>query len=137
MKDSFESMESPVGSFLGKINGNLASTILDSIEAFICIIEITQLKLIWTNKYFSKRLGYTADEFTNMTSAEIMALVQPCFQARFSESIKRWQDQQKNEETLVLQVRSKDNRLIWLVANSAIYDVDACRQCEISAGFRH
>lgn len=124
MKDSFEPIDKPNGSFLGKINGNLASTILDSIEAFICIIDITQLKLIWTNKYLSKRLGYTTDEFANMTSAEIMDLVQPCFQARFSESIKRWQDQQKNEETVVLQVRSRNGSSFWLVANSTIYDVD-------------
>jgi PAS domain S-box-containing protein len=117
-------MENPVASFLGKINGNLASTILDSIETFICIVDITNLKFLWTNKYFAKRLGYSAEEFNDMTGDEIMSLVQPCFQQKLSESIKRWSDLQKIEETLVLQVRSKDDNSIWLVANSTIYDVD-------------
>jgi DNA-binding CsgD family transcriptional regulator len=125
MKDSFEAMEKPVVSFLGKINGNLANTILDSIEAFICIIDITQLKILWTNKYSSKRMGYTADEFNMMTSDEIMALVQPCFQVKMSESIKQWRDQTKKEDTVVLQVRSRNHNWIWLVATSSIYEVDA------------
>jgi DNA-binding CsgD family transcriptional regulator len=124
MKDSFEPINNPIGSFLGKINGNLANTILDSIEAFICIIDIMQLRILWTNKYSSKRMGYTADEFNRMTPDEITALVQPCYQLKMSESIKRWRDQKKKEDTVVLQVKSRDHGWIWLVANSSIYEVD-------------
>lgn len=106
----------------GKINGNLASAILDKIDAFVCIVDLPHLKLVWVNKYISRRLGYSFEELTNLTSDEVLSFFQPCFQVSIVETVKHLNTKPEHDKQAVLKVRTKDNHWIWVLASSTVYE---------------
>jgi DNA-binding CsgD family transcriptional regulator len=122
MKDSSENLEGFFYLPLDKINGNLANTILDKLEAFVCIVDIRLLKLIWTNKYMSKKLGYSFDELTSMTSDELLSLFHSDFQENLVESIRQLNGKMDSNGPSVYKIRTKDNHWIWIMATSSVYE---------------
>lgn len=122
MKELSEKIESFFYLPLHKINGNLANTILDKLEAFVCIVDIRLLKLIWTNKYVSKKLGFSYDELTSMTSDEILSLFHPDFHENLVEFIRHLNVKPGGNSPSVFKIRTKDNHWIWIMATSSIYE---------------
>jgi PAS domain S-box-containing protein len=122
MKEMSLTLEEFPGLLSGKFNNNLTHSILDIIEAFICIFDIDNLKIIWTNRYITRRLGYSAKELTNMTSDEILMLFPPCFQEHIIESLRHYDDNHNRERQTVLQIKTKDDNCIWILASSTSYE---------------
>ncbi len=122
MKDSSENLEGFFYLPLDKINGNLANSILDKLEAFVCIVDIRLLKFIWINKYMSRKLGYSFEELTNLSSDELLSLFHPDFQKNLVDSIRQLNGKLDSNEPSVFKVRTKENHWIWIMATSSVYE---------------
>jgi DNA-binding CsgD family transcriptional regulator len=108
--------------FPEKANGKLAHAILEKINAFVCIIDVSRLKPVWINKFITQRLGYTLKELTNLTPDEFLSFFQPCIQQAIVESVGHMKTYTEQDKHSVLMVRSKDNRWIWVLAKIAAFE---------------
>ena len=48
-----------------EITNELTTNILNEINAFIFVFDVQNLKPLWINSYFTKRMGFTNDDIKN------------------------------------------------------------------------
>ena len=111
--------------FPEKVNGELEHAILDKINAFVCIIDVSQLKPVWVNKFITQKLGYTLKELTSLTSDEFLSFFQPRIQQTIVESLRHLNIFAEPDKHSVLMIRTKDNHWIGVLAKITAFENDS------------
>jgi PAS domain S-box-containing protein len=109
-------------SVLGRVNGNLASSILELINAYICIIDVHLLKLIWVNKFLMKRLGYSFEELITMKNDEILMLIHPDFRESLIKSVNKLKTDSPKGHNTIYKILAKDGKWLWIIANHDLFE---------------
>jgi DNA-binding CsgD family transcriptional regulator len=100
---------------------NLDSSILNDLDAFVFIVDVEQLKPVWLNNYFSKRMGYTEEDFRNLSSQGFLETFHPKSLVYFKQRIANIDDESRRGEHSVYQIRTKSNAWIYLMVSSRVY----------------
>ena len=110
-------------SILGRANGNLANAILDKINAFIFIIDIPNLRIIWTNRFMIHKMGFSFEELQNMTSDEVLSLIHPDFHKSFTDSLNSVKETSTPKNYLLFRIMTKENCWLWTLMNLNIFEI--------------
>jgi len=104
-------------------NGNLNylnSNILNNIDAFIFIFDVEEIKPVWINDYFNKKMGYTTNDLKDITSKKFLALFHPTSMKQFMQRMQYYEEETEAIKT-VYQVKTKSENWIYLLVCSRIY----------------
>jgi DNA-binding CsgD family transcriptional regulator len=122
-------------SFLKKVNGNLATEILDKIKVFICVFDSQCFKIHWANNYLLRKMDYSLEELQNMTMDEILLLIHPDFLDYFFESTKRSTKLPLKENYSIYKIRTKKKKWFWLLTNHCFMDFNHDVDCRYKIAF--
>lgn len=86
--------------------------IFNNSEAGICLVNSPDLSIIEVNKRFSRILGYTAEEFSTITFADLWQ--EPAAKERFLHQL----NLHENVETLEIQFRSRADGVRWVLVSA-------------------
>ena len=120
MKEDYKNTAS--SEFLDNINANdyLNSDILNSIDAFIFILDVEAMMPVWINDYFQKKMGFTDDDLKAYTSKKFLSLFHPRSEQQFIHRIQFYEEEKKPIKT-VYQLKTKTNNWIYLLVCSRIH----------------
>jgi DNA-binding CsgD family transcriptional regulator len=107
--------------FRRKVNGSLATSILDKMDILIAVIEVETFRPVWVNNYAAKRLGYTSNEILNLSSDGFKSLFQPCFQHRIENFMNRPVFVSNREPQIYMKVQTRNKEWVSMLASSAEY----------------
>jgi PAS domain-containing protein len=108
--------------YSGDNRNTVSAKVLNKINAFIFIADFRNLKLLWTNRYCSNKLGFSSAELLNMTSDEILWLVHPECREILINSIKNILNSRDESNPGFLKIRTKGNRWIWIMLTFRIFE---------------
>ena len=101
-------------------NDHLNSDILNSIDAFIFIFDVEEMKPVWINDYFEKKMNFTNEDLKTFTSKTFLSLFHPKSIQQFNHRIKFYEEEKKPIKT-VYQLKTKNNNWIYLLVCSKSY----------------
>jgi DNA-binding CsgD family transcriptional regulator len=108
---------------LGRHSGNQAHTILDNVNALICIVDFHIPKVIWANRYLLKTLGFTLSEIINLRPEEYMSFVHPDFHNKVTETFAFPFAKAENEKNTICRIRTRDGKWLWIMVNHVLYEI--------------
>ncbi len=107
--------------FRRKVNGSLATSILDKMDILIAVIQVETFRPVWVNNFAAKRLGYTSGEILNLSTDGFKSLFQPCFQRRIENFMKRPIFVTNREPQIYMKVQTRNKEWVSMLASSAEY----------------
>jgi DNA-binding CsgD family transcriptional regulator len=112
----------PMDDFPGEIKDDAIINILNKINTFICIIDVYQGRLLWANRYFLNKLGYSKTALPNITSDELLWHIHPDFREVMIESLKKLNGKVSDDLCSFCKIRTKSNRWTWILSTSMIFE---------------
>ncbi len=103
-----------------EITDQLTKKILNEIHAFIFIFDVENLKPLWINSYFKKRMVYSNEEAQSVTKEEFLKLFHPKSLPLFLNRIKNFLKYSNMDTKTIYQLRSKNQNWIYLLTSSCI-----------------
>jgi DNA-binding CsgD family transcriptional regulator len=108
--------------FIAEHPDDLMSEILNKIDAFVCIIDIQDGKIIWANRYFIHKMGYSAAVLMNLTSDELLWLVHPDYRELFVASLISANDESNDNPFGLFKIRMRRNNWTWVLFTCISYE---------------
>ncbi|MGD2036189.1 MAG: LuxR C-terminal-related transcriptional regulator [Bacteroidales bacterium] len=99
----------------------LTKNILNEINAFIFVFDLENLKPLWINNYFTRRIGYTNNDLQRISKEEFLNLFHPDSLTLFKNRINYVTKNPNREVKTVYQLRSKNQDWIYLLTSSRIF----------------
>ena len=104
-----------------EITNELTTNILNEINAFIFVFDVQNLKPLWINSYFTKRMGFTNDDIKSATKEDFLKLFHPNSLALFMSRIEFFIKNANREVKTVYQLKTKTQDWIYLLTSSRIF----------------
>ncbi len=108
-----------------EITNELSTNILNEINAFIFVFDIQNVKPLWINSYFTKRMGYTNNDIRNTTKEDFLKLFHPNSMALFISRIEFFIKNVNRELKTVYQLKTKNQDWIYLLTSSRVFKKNA------------
>lgn len=124
MREFIISDEKPVSLQSGSIKGNLSDSILDNINALVCIIDLKPLKIIWANKYLLHKLGYSIVELNNFSSEALTNLIHPDFHINLDDEIIQSLSDKSKEKHSIFRIKTKDGRWLGTIFSISSFEIN-------------
>jgi DNA-binding CsgD family transcriptional regulator len=100
----------------------ISNYILNELNTFIFIFDVDNLRPLWINDYFKKRMGYSCEEAQNVTPEEFLGLFHPKCLPVFLERIKNIQKNIHKDIKTVYQLKTKQQEWIFLLTSSCVFE---------------
>ena len=99
----------------------LNSNILNTIDAFVFIFDFEQVKPVWINDFFQKKMGYTLDDLKVTSSEDFLALFHPKSLQQFIHRIHHFEEEGTEAFKSVYQMKTKSGEWIYLLICSKVH----------------
>ena len=99
----------------------LNSNILNNIDAFIFIFDFEQMRPVWINDFFNKKMGFAQDDLKNSTSEDFMALFHPQSLQQFVHRMQHFAETENDAPKSVYQLKTKNNDWIHILICSKVH----------------
>ena len=99
----------------------LNSNILNNIDAFIFIFDIEEIKPVWINEYFLKKMGYSNDDLKDLTKDDFLSLFHPSSMPQFLQRIHHYDSKETEAIKTVYQLKTKSGQWIYLMTCSRVH----------------
>lgn len=96
--------------------------ILNRINAFICIIDVQNLKILWSNRYSNTNLGLTLPDMLNMSSDELLSLIHPDYREFLITGLKDITFDINGYEYIFIKIRTKDGQWKWVLSTNTVFE---------------
>lgn len=100
----------------------IMSKVLNKINAFICIIDLEHLKIIWANRYFISRMGFSSTVLLHMTADELLLLVHPDYRTIAMDGFRNPENNDMNSPYGLFKIRTKCDNWIWVLTTCISYE---------------
>jgi DNA-binding CsgD family transcriptional regulator len=96
--------------------------ILNKINAFIGIFDVQNHKLLWVNKYFTKKTGYSLSALLNMTSDELLWQLHPDQREILIKECGELKDNWVDCTSSLYKIRTRGNQWTWVLVNLSLFE---------------
>jgi DNA-binding CsgD family transcriptional regulator len=100
----------------------IMSRVLNKINAFICIIDIENLKIIWANRYFINKMGVSSTVLLNMTADELLLYIHPDYREIAIDGFRNSENNDSNSPYGLFKVRIKCDNWIWVLTTCISFE---------------
>jgi DNA-binding CsgD family transcriptional regulator len=100
----------------------LSAKILNRINAFICVIDVQELKFLWINRYFVNKTGFSATALLNMASSEMLGHVHQDYRELLVQMIQDFHNGNNGNPDCFFKIRTKGNGWIWISSAFNVYE---------------
>jgi PAS domain S-box-containing protein len=99
----------------------LNSNILNNIDAFVFIFDYEQIKPVWINDYFEKKMGYTQKDLKNATSNDFLSLFHPKSLRQFLQRMQHYEETENEAHKTIYQIKTKRKEWIHVLVCSKVH----------------
>jgi DNA-binding CsgD family transcriptional regulator len=99
----------------------LATNILNEINAFVFVFDVQNIKPLWINRYFTERMGYTNQDIRNTSKEDFLKLFHPNSLALLISRIEFFTKNTNKEIRTVYQLKTKNQEWIRLLTSSRVF----------------
>jgi PAS domain S-box-containing protein len=113
----------------------VVSRVLNQSEAFICVIDVQEIKILWANKYFINKVGYSEAVLLNMTPDELMGMVHPDYREFILERLRSIDEWDIEKPYGLFKIKTRNSRYIWVLSTYVCFEKDNCGHTHKILGF--
>lgn len=137
MKELSMSGQSPDRLTECEITNELATDILNEINAFVFVFDIEKIKPFWINRHFTKRMGYTNQEIRKATKEDFLKIFHPNSLALLMSRIDFVIKNAEREMKTVYQLKTKQQEWIHLLISSSVFKRNANGSVKYLIGYAY
>jgi DNA-binding CsgD family transcriptional regulator len=108
--------------FPADIIDDVMAKVLNKINAYICIIDASDLRLLWANRYFLNNIEYSPKVLLNMNPNDLLRFVHPDCREALLKSLTNINISNHECQVGFYNIMIKWKQWIWVLATISLYE---------------